>query len=128
MELRNGINCIEPMFNIKTQRLEAAFVPCNFQPEQKWTFETNHNDQREEGMLVHVGTEKCLTFANTKDEQEGRNQKRNNNMLTFLATVVEEAVENVVQTPYISDCKNSRNIQIPNSQKWRLDILTNLEI
>ena len=39
MELRNGINCIEPISNNKTKRSEAFFMPCDFQSKQKWKFE-----------------------------------------------------------------------------------------
>ena len=68
MELRNGINCIEPLLNNNTERTEAVFLPCNFQDEQKWKFIEVNNG----GMLINVATGKCLTFTN---EQEKRDNK-----------------------------------------------------
>ena len=120
MELRNGINCIEPLFNNKTGRLEAVFLPCNFQPEQQWKFEKSNDRENERGTLVNVGNRKCLTFSSSEEQSGGTKYKRKNNMLSFLAKVVKESVEEV-QTPYIYNCEHSRNSHIFQSQIWRLD-------
>lgn len=120
MELRNGINCIEPLFNNKTGRLEAVFLPCNFQPEQQWKFEKSNDGENERGTLINVGNRKCLTFNSAEEQSGGTKYKRKNNMLSFLAKVVKESVEEV-QTPYIYNCENSGNSHIFQSQIWRLD-------
>ena len=124
MELRNGVNCIEPLFNKKSQKLAAVFVPCNFQPEQKWVFEKRTGKEIVNGMLINVATGKCLTFESTTMQVKMHTGSKvkihkdtKNKMLSFLTKVVKESVEEV-QTPYIFNCKKSNNSRTFHSQIW----------
>ena len=124
MELRNGVNCIEPLFNKKSEKLEAVFLPCNFQPEQKWIFEIRTGKEIVNGMLINLATGKCLTFESTTMKvkvhvgSKDKNDKDvKNKLLSFLTKVVKESVEKV-QTPYIFNCKKSNNSHTFQSQIW----------
>ena len=116
MELRNGINCIEPVFNNKTKRPEAFFMPCDFQAKQKWKFEESSDTGI--GRLINIDTRQCLHFS-SKDFGLEQKLKKRNKMLSFLAKVVKDTVEEI-QTPYLSDCKESPRPTPIKSQAWQL--------
>ena len=121
MELRNGINCIEPLFNNKTKKLEAVFLPCNFQDEQKWTFEELTNDDIDCGLLRNVASAKCLTFSSTeKSDTKEKSSMKKSKMLSMLAKLVKESVEKV-DPPYLMPCDKSQNSDILSDQKWILN-------
>ena len=123
MELRNGINCIEPLLNNNTQSTEAVFLPCNFQDEQKWNFFKLNNDQDvNSGMLINVATEKCLTFTNImkQDSDNDNRSMKKSKMLSMLATLVRDSVDKV-QSPYLITCDKSTSSINFKSQIWLLD-------
>ena len=65
MELRHGVNCIEPILNKKTQKIEAVFLPCNFKDEQKWKLlSLSESNSVNDGKLSNVASGQCLTFKN----------------------------------------------------------------
>ena len=117
MELRNGINCIEPLLNNNTERTEAVFLPCNFQDEQKWKFVEVNNG----GMLLNVATGKCLTFTTTekKDAKDKETSMKKSKMLSMLAKLVRDSVDKV-QSPYLSTCDKSTSSKIFQYQIWFL--------
>ena len=130
MELRNGINCIEALFNNDTQKLEVDFVPCNFQDEQKWIFQKRTGTEMVSGMLVNVATRKCLVFqtpgrdvnvhiARADKYSKKELSRKKNKVLEYLAKVVKESVEEV-QTPYMFDCATSSDSHTFRSQTWLL--------
>ena len=116
MELRNGINCIEPVLNNKTKRTEAFFMPCDFQAKQKWKFDKISDTGI--GRLINIDTRQCLHFS-SKDFGLEQKLKKRNKMLSFLAKVVKDTVEEI-QTPYLSDCKESPQPPPIKSQAWQL--------
>ena len=116
MELRNGINCIEPVLNNKTKRAEAFFMPCDFQAKQKWKFDKSSDTGI--GRLINIDTRQCLHFS-SKDFGLEQKLKKRNKMLSFLAKVVKDTVEEI-QTPYLSDCKESLQPPPITSQAWQL--------
>ena len=115
MELRNGINCIEPISNNKTKRSEAFFMPCDFQSKQKWKFEKSSDTGI--GTLKNVETGECLDFS-SKDFGLQVKQKKKNKMLSFLAKVVKETVEDI-QAPYLSECTRSIESPLITSHAWQ---------
>ena len=123
MEVRNGINCIEPLLNNNTERIEAVFLPCNFQDEQKWKFVEKagdlNNDDTINGMLINVASGKCLTFANT-EKRDTKESMKKSKMLSMLAKLVRDSVDKV-QSPYLLTCDKSTTSNISQSQVWFLD-------
>ena len=119
MELRNGINCIEPLLNNNTARTEAMFLPCNFQDEQKWKFIEVNNG----GILINVATGKCLTFTNEQEKRDTKDKEtsmKKSKMLSMLAKLVRDSVDKV-QSPYLLTCDKSTSSNIFQSQIWLLD-------
>ena len=123
MELRHGVNCMEPSFNKETKMFEALFFPCNFKAEQKWEFlgisesaDINH------GKLLNVASEKCLTF-NNKDEKakiSRKSDKKKNKILSMLTSIVKDSVEKM-KSPYLLECEDNKvNIPLFHLQTWVL--------
>ena len=123
MELRHGVNCMEPSFNKETKKFEALFFPCDFKEEQKWEFlgipesaDINH------GKLFHLSSEKCLTFKN-KDEKANSSRKNvtnKNKILSMLTKIVKDSVEKM-KSPYLVECEdNYVNSALFHLQIWVL--------
>ena len=123
MELRNGVNCMEPSFNKETKKFEALFFPCDFKDEQKWKFlGTSESADINHGKLFNVASEKCLTF-NNKDEKakiSRKSNKKKNKILSMLTSIVKDSVEKM-KSPYLLECEDNKvNIPLFHLQTWVL--------
>ena len=123
MELRHGVNCMEPIINKKAQKIEAVFLPCNFKDEQKWKLlSLSESNSVNDGKLSNVASGQCLTFKN-KDEKANvsrKNDKKKNKMLSMLTNIVKDSVEKS-KSPYLVNCEsNNTNIDVLLSQIWLL--------
>ena len=121
MELRHGVNCMEPISSKKAQKIEAVFLPCNFKDEQKWKLlSLSESNSVNDGKLSNVASGQCLTFKN-KDEKANisrKNVQKKNKMLSMLTNIVKDSVEKM-QSPYLSNCEsNNTSIDVFHSQIW----------
>ena len=124
MELRNGVNCMEPSFNKETKLFEALFFPCDFKDEQKWKFlSISESADINHGKLFNVASEKCLTF-NNKDEKakiSRKSNKKKNKILSMLTSIVKDSVE-TMKSPYLLECEDNKvNIPLFHWQTWVFD-------
>ena len=123
MELRHGVNCMEPSFNKETKLFEALFFPCDFKDEQKWKFlSISESADINHGKLFNVASEKCLTF-NNKDEKakiSRKSNKKKNKILSMLTSIVKDSVEKM-KSPYLLECEDNKvNIPLFHLQIWVL--------
>ena len=118
MELQNGVLCLEPIRNKKSNLMEASFMPCNFSPEQKWNFVKNI-ESGERGQIVHQASRKCLSFSKVKERtQDTRYNKVK--MLSFLSNIVNEiGLSNA--TPVLVPCERSIPSNQYKAQIWSME-------
>ena len=124
MELRNGVNCMEPVFNNNTKHLEVGFFPCNFKDEQKWDFKQEEYGSSNGGQIIDRKNGKCLMFAKENvDNAQTDIIKKKEKMIAFLSKIVKETVMKA-EVPYVSDCEliqNTAGSTINNKfQKWQM--------
>ena len=124
MELRHGVHCIEPILNKETQKIEAVFLPCNFQDEQMWEFLglSQTSEASNYGQLSNVASGQCLTFNvdNEKANTPRKNVRVKNKVLSMLTNIVKDSVEKM-KSPHLFKCdSNKLNIDVFRSQIWVL--------
>ena len=124
MELRNGVNCMEPVFNNHTKRLEVGFFPCNFKDDQKWDFKQEEHGSSNGGQIIDRKNGKCLMFAKENaDNAQSDIKKKKEKMIAFLSKIVKETIMKA-EVPYVSDCEsieNATDSTINNKlQNWRM--------
>ena len=124
MELRNGVNCMEAVFNNKTKRLEVGFFPCNFKDEQKWDFKQEEHGSSNSGQIIDRKNGKCLMFSKENvDNAQSDIRKKKEKMIAFLSKIVKETVMKA-EVPYVSDCELMHNAAGSTNnnkfQKWQM--------
>ena len=123
MELRHAVQCIEPIFNNETQKIEAVFLPCNFQDEQKWKFLSlsQYSYASNHGKLSNVASGQCLTFNNKEKANTQRKKlKKKNKVLSMLTNIVKDSIEKM-KSPHLFKCdSNKYDVDVFQSQIWVL--------
>lgn len=99
-ELRSGNLCLEPDIKKGATSLSApvnvTFLSCDGHMNQKWRFERSTSD---EGRLVNVGIDLCLTLKSAPTEPKAKVNK----ILQYLSNIVMDAV-NKIEAPVLDKC------------------------